>query len=92
MREGEGDEVVVEPNMRDCSMDGYQLSIVILFTEWMIRTGRGGFEGEWRKSRGLKELAGLRRLGETVEMCGKVLNPIRDQGPPAISQTTDFPI
>ena len=64
--------MVVEPNMRDHSMDGYQLSIDILFTEYTIRTARCGFEGEWRKSRGLRELGGLRRFGETVEMCGKV--------------------
>ena len=30
--EGERDGVVVEPNMGDYSMDGYQLSIVFLFT------------------------------------------------------------
>jgi hypothetical protein len=38
----------------------------------LIRTVRRGFERERRKSRGYKELAGLRRFGETVEMCGKV--------------------
>jgi hypothetical protein len=33
--------------------------------------GRRGFERERRKSRGLKELMGVRRFGETVEKCGK---------------------
>jgi hypothetical protein len=33
---------------------------------------KGEFEWEWWKSRGLRELAGLRRFCETVEMCGKV--------------------
>ena len=34
--------------------------------------GRRRFEGGWWKSRGLRELRGLRQFGETVEMCGKV--------------------
>lgn len=33
--------------------------------------GRPGFEGERRKSKGLRELAGLRRFDEPVEICGK---------------------
>jgi len=38
----------------------------------VIRMGRGrGLDEEWWKSKGLRELAGLRRFGETVEMCGK---------------------
>ena len=40
--------------------------------EKVMRRGRRGFEGEWRKPRGLRELAGLRGFGETVEMRGKV--------------------
>ena len=51
MREGERDGVVVEPNMRDYSMDGYQLSIVFLFTCMSFERGVAeveGFEGvEW---------------------------------------------
>lgn len=58
--------------MKDCTRLSYWLSIVLLFTQKVIRTGRGGWEGEWRKWRGLRELAGLRRFGEAVEMCGKV--------------------
>ena len=71
LREGEGDGVRVEPNMKHFTMVSYHLSIVFVVTQKVIRTGRDGFEGEWRKSRGLRELAGLRRFGETVEMCGK---------------------
>lgn len=32
-------------------------------------------EGEWRKSRGLRELAGVGRFGEAVEICGKEALP-----------------
>ena len=48
LREGEGDEAVVEPNMRNYSMDGYQLSIVFLFTCMSFERGVAeveGFEG-----------------------------------------------
>jgi hypothetical protein len=38
----------------------------------LIRMERREFEREYRKSKDCKELAGLRRIGETVEMCGKV--------------------
>jgi hypothetical protein len=53
---GESERTFSEPNIKYYSMDSYQLSIEMLFTEKVIRMGRGGFEWEWRKSRGLREL------------------------------------
>ena len=55
-RVGESERTFSESNTKHCSTDGNQLSIEMLFTEEVIRTGRGGFEWEWRKSRGLREL------------------------------------
>ena len=54
MRESE--RTFSDPNIKYCSTDSNQLSIEMLFTEEVIRTGRSGFEWEWRKSRGLMEL------------------------------------
>lgn len=59
-------------SMEHGSRVSYWLSIVFLFTQKLIRTGRRGWEGEWRKSRGLRELAGLEPVGETVEICGQI--------------------
>lgn len=50
----------------------YQLSLIFLVTQKVIRTARHGFGGEWRKSRGLRGLAGSGQFSGTVEMCGKI--------------------
>ena len=55
---GESEGMFSEPNMKYYSIDSYHLSIEMLFTEEVIRTGRGRFKWEWRKSRGLRELGG----------------------------------
>jgi len=52
----ESERTFSDPNIKYCSTDSNQLSIEMLFTEEVIRTGRSGFEWEWRKSRGLMEL------------------------------------
>ena len=87
-RSGEGDGAVGEGSPSDllgASMEhgsrvSYWLSTAFLFTQKIIRTGRGGWEGEWRKSRSLRELAGLRRIGKAVEMCGKGDTPTCESG------------
>jgi len=53
---GESERTFSEPNIKYYSIDSYHLSIEMLFTEEVIRTGMGGFEWECRKSRGLREL------------------------------------
>ena len=62
---------LLRASIRDDSRNGYQLSIIFVVTQKVIRTGRGGFERKWRKFRGLRELAGLRRFDETVECVEK---------------------